>query len=74
MPIIRAKNREEIIKALKKLGEIVIIAKGEVMYAFKKEFFPSQTTEQIMAEIKKDPKSYYYYKVGSIKITEMEEV
>ncbi|KKL22893.1 hypothetical protein LCGC14_2430880 [marine sediment metagenome] len=74
MPIIKAKNREGHIKILKKLGETVIIAKGEVMYAFKKEFFPYQTTEEIMEGIKKDPKSFSYYKVGSIKITEIKEV
>lgn len=74
MPVIKAKNREGIIKKLKKRGEIVVIAKAEVLYAFKSQFFPGSTTEEVMELIKNDPRFYSYYKVGSIKITEIKEV
>jgi len=73
MSVIMGINRKEIIKTLKKLGDVVIIAKADVIYAFKKEFFPNQTTEQIMEEIKNNPKGYKYYQVGDIEITEISE-
>ncbi len=74
MSIILAKEKKDVIKILKKLGETVVVAKAEVLYSFKKGFFPHQTVEEVMEEIKKQPHSYDYYKVGAIKIIEMEEV
>ena len=44
------------------------------MYAFRREFFPGQTTEEIIERIKEDPITFHYYRVGDIKITEIEEV
>lgn len=73
MSVIKGKNIEEIIKTLQKLGEVVVIAKAEVIYAFKKGFFPNQTIDEVMEVIKKNPKDYKYYQVGDIIITEMEK-
>ncbi len=74
MQVIKSKNREELIKTLKKLGETVVIAKGEILYAFKIGFFPNGTPQDVMEKIKDHPETYDYYKVGSIKITEIKEV
>ena len=72
--ILLTNDRKEVIKILKKNNETVMIAKGEVIYAFQKGMFANMTTEQVMEEIKKDPKGYSYYKVGPIKITEIKEI
>lgn len=73
MGMIIGKNRNDIIKTLLKLGEVVVLAKAEIIYAFKPEFFPHQTTEETMEEIKKQPEAYEYYRAGLIKITEISE-
>ncbi len=73
MSIIKADNIDKIIKTLQKLGDIVVIAKGEIIYAFKKEWFPYLTKEQIIEDIKKSPKRYDYYKITT-KIKEVKEV
>lgn len=72
--LIKAKNKKDIIKTLKKVGETVLIAKAEIMYAFPRDFFPNQTIEEVIDQIKNSPESYKYYKVGSIKIEEIEEI
>ena len=73
MPIISGQNRKEIIETLRSFGEVVVIAKAEILYAFRREHFPGITTEDVMGEIRKNPKGHSYYQVGDVKITEISE-
>jgi len=67
-------NRQKTIDTLKKMGEIVVVAKAEIIYAYLKDFYPNQTVEEVMDQIKDNPENYNYYKIGNIKITEIRQV
>ena len=73
MTYIMGKNREDIIKTLKKTGDTILIAKGEIIYALPPKV-NGLTKDELMREIKMQPKAYEYYRVGLIKITDIKEV
>ncbi len=73
MTYIMGKNRGDIIKTLKKTGDTILIAKAEIIYALPHKV-NGLSKDELMREIKMQPKTYEYYRVGLIKITDIKEV
>ena len=74
MTYIMGKNRGDIIKTLKKTGDTILIAKAEIIYAIAPDLLVRSTIKELMREMKMQPKTYEYYRVGLIKITDIKEV
>lgn len=73
MGMIMGKNRDDIIRILKKTGDTVLVAKADIIYAIAPDVLNRFTKEELLEDIKKRPEAYEYYRAGLLKITEISE-
>jgi len=72
MAYIIGKNREDIIKKLKETGDLVLVAKTELIYSLP-HGVNGLKKDELLVDVKKRPETYEYYRAGLIKITEIKE-